>query len=288
LSGIGDDPVERDPVERDPVEGDPVEGDPVEGDPVEGDPVEGDPVEGDPVVRFEGASKRFGDVTALDRVDLDLPARRTTAIIGESGSGKSTLLQLVNGLLVPDAGRVTVLGEDVARTDLVALRRRIGYAVQGSALFPHLTAGDNATLLARLVGWSEDRRRARLDHLLRLVDLDPGLADRHPHELSGGQGQRVSLVRALMLEPPLLLLDEPFSAVDPITRVGIHDHFLRLAEAEPASVVLVTHDLREAAALASFLVVLGEGRVVQAGETDAVIRAPATPALARLFEEHLS
>lgn len=238
-------------------------------------------------VRFAGVSKRYGTAEVLADIDLTLTAERTTAIVGESGSGKSTLLQLINGLVRADTGIVEVLGTAIDSADLIELRRRIGYAVQGSALFPHLDLHTNVTLLARLVGWSEERIRERFEHLLELMELDAELAGRYPHELSGGQQQRGSLCRAMMLEPPLLLLDEPFSAVDPITRVGIHAHFQRLAEAEPVTVVLVTHDLREAVTLASELVVLRNGRVAQSGPCDAVVAAPADAWIARLFRSQL-
>ena len=240
-----------------------------------------------PVVRFEGVTKSFGDTIVLDAVDLDIAAGRTTAIIGESGSGKSTLLQMINGLLLPDRGRVTALGEVLGGGDLETLRRRIGYAVQGSALFPHLTVEENVTLLARLEGWEAFRRRTRLGVLFDLMELPVALAQRHPHELSGGQQQRASLCRAMMLEPPLLLLDEPFSAVDPITRVGIHDHFRRLAASAPVSVILVTHDVREAVELAQDLVVLGDRGIVRAGAVGDVRAEPGAPWVERLFEAHL-
>ncbi|HSG88591.1 MAG TPA: ATP-binding cassette domain-containing protein [Pseudomonadales bacterium] len=243
----------------------------------------------DAAVRFEGVSKSYGDVRVLEDVSLAIAAQRTTAVIGESGSGKSTLLQMINGLLRPDAGRVTVFGAEVGAgaEDLIALRRGIGYAVQGSALFPHLSVRDNVTLLARLEGWDPARRAERLARLLALMELDASLAERFPHELSGGQQQRVSLCRAMMLEPPLLLLDEPFSAVDPITRIGIHAHFRRLAEAEPVTVVLVTHDIREALHLASDLVVMAEGRIARAGAAEAVRAEPGAPWIERLFREQL-
>lgn len=242
----------------------------------------------DAAVEFSAVHLAFGDVVVLDDVCLTIPAGRTTAVIGESGSGKSTLLQLINGLLRPGRGSVSVFGTSVNDADLIALRRRIGYAVQGSALFPHLDVRDNVTLLARLDGWERPRREQRLQRLLALMELDPALASRFPHELSGGQQQRVSLCRAMMLEPPLLLLDEPFSAVDPITRSGIHDHFRRLAEAEPVTVVLVTHDLREAVDLASELVVLAAGKVVRSGPRDAVLAEPGAPWLERLFRGQLA
>ena len=239
------------------------------------------------VVRFEGVTKSYGDAPVLDAVDLEIAAGHTTAIIGESGSGKSTLLQLINGLLLPDRGRVTVLDEVLGDGALEALRRRIGYAVQGSALFPHLTIEENVTLLARLEGWNQARRGERLRALFDLMELPIALAQRQPHELSGGQQQRVSLCRAMMLEPPLLLLDEPFSAVDPITRVGIHEHFRRLAASAPVSVVLVTHDVREAVDLAQDLVVLGDRGVVRAGAVEDVRAEPGAPWLTRLFDEQL-
>jgi osmoprotectant transport system ATP-binding protein len=241
----------------------------------------------DDAVRFERIGKRFGDVEVLHDVDFAVAAKRTTAIIGESGSGKSTLLQMVNGLVRPDVGTVRVFGTAVEPATVQAIRRRTGYAVQGSALFPHLTVRDNVTLLARLEGWDARRRGERLDRLLDLVELAPELAERYPHELSGGQQQRVSLCRAMMLEPPLLLLDEPFSAVDPITRMGIHDHFRRLAASAPVTVVLVTHDVREAVDLASEIVVLGDGGVVRAGTVDDVRDDPGAPWIERLFAEQL-
>ncbi len=240
-----------------------------------------------PAGRFAGVSKRYGTAEVLADIDLALTAARTTAIVGESGSGKSTLLKLINGLVQADTGVVEVLGTAIETADLIDLRRRIGYAVQGSALFPHLDLRANVTLLARLVGWPEARIRERFEHLLELMELDPELAGRYPYELSGGQQQRASLCRAMMLEPPLLLLDEPFSAVDPITRAGIHAHFQRLAEAEPVTVVLVTHDLREAMTLASELVILRNGRIIQAGACDAVVAAPADAWIERLFQSQL-
>ncbi|MCC5885771.1 MAG: ATP-binding cassette domain-containing protein [Gammaproteobacteria bacterium] len=238
-------------------------------------------------VRLTEVSKRYGTTTVLDAVSVEVQAERTVAIVGESGSGKSTLLQLINGLVQADSGSVEVLGEDLSSADMLGLRRRIGYAVQGSALFPHLDLRANVCLLARLVGWSAERMAERFDHLLALMELDPGLAGRYPHELSGGQQQRASLCRAMMLEPPLLLLDEPFSAVDPITRVGIHEHFQRLAASEPVTVILVTHDVREAVALASALVILRAGKVVQQGACADVLAAPADAWTERLLETQL-
>jgi len=243
-------------------------------------------------MRLSGVSKRYGSTAVLDDVSLEVEAERTVAIVGESGSGKSTLLQLLNGLLRADSGTVEVLGEvldeGLTATDLLALRRRIGYAVQGSALFPHLDLRSNVCLLAQLVGWPDARIAERFGYLLALMDLAPELAGHYPHELSGGQQQRAGLCRSMMLEPPLLLLDEPFSAVDPITRVGIHEHFQRLAASEPVTVILVTHDLREAVALSSSLVILRAGRIVQQGPCEAVVANPVDAWVERLLETQLT
>jgi len=242
-------------------------------------------------VRFSGVAKSFppGDPQGLvlRDVDLALPRASTTAIVGESGSGKTTLLQLVNGVLRPDAGAVEVFGAPVPKNDLVRHRRRIGYAVQGSGLFPHLTIEGNVTLLARLEGWPAERVAARFADLMAQMNLPLALAERYPVALSGGQQQRVGLARALMLEPELLLLDEAFSAVDPITRSDIYDSFLAAQRRSGVSAVLVTHDLREAVRLADYLVVLREGRVLQAAPPRQVLDAPAEDYVARLLETQL-
>lgn len=238
-------------------------------------------------VRFEHVDKRLGENQVLEDVTLELPELLTTAIVGESGSGKSTLLQHVNGLLRPDAGKVIVFGEPVPYENVVKFRRRIGYCVQGIGLFPHLSVRDNITLVARLDDWSERDIEARLTYLMDLMDLEPDLTDRYPLRLSGGQQQRVGLCRSMMLKPPLLLLDEPFSSVDPITRIGIHEHFERLQKAEPVSVLLVTHDMKEAAKLSQYLVILHAGRVLQAGETNRVLESPADDFVAKLFKDQL-
>jgi len=242
-------------------------------------------------VRFSGVAKSFppGDPSGLvlRDVDLALPAAATSAIVGESGSGKTTLLQLINGVLRPERGTVEVFGAPVPQDDLVSYRRRIGYAVQGSGLFPHLTIEGNVTLLARLEGWPAERVASRFADLMAQMNLSSALAGRYPVALSGGQQQRVGLARALMLDPELLLLDEAFSAVDPITRSDIYDSFLAAQRRSGVSAVLVTHDLREAVRLADFLVVLREGRVLQAAPPRQVLDAPADDYVARLLETQL-
>jgi osmoprotectant transport system ATP-binding protein len=233
-------------------------------------------------------SKSYGAEPVLREVSLSFADDVTTAVVGPSGSGKSTLLQLINGLVRPERGTVAVFGKPIDYTRLVDLRRQIGYAVQGTSLFPHLRVRDNITLLARLSGWPVDRVQARAEELMRLVDLPAAFADRYPHELSGGQQQRVGLCRAMMLKPRILLLDEPFGSLDPITRKEIHEEFLRLRQSEPCTTVLVTHDLAEALRLGQRLVVLHQGVVEQDGEPEEVSRKPATAFVRTFFESQLA
>ena len=241
----------------------------------------------DACVEFLGAGKSFvPGHWVLQDVTLALPVGMTSAVVGESGSGKTTLLQLINAVLRPDAGEVRVFGAPVPQ-DAVAFRRRIGYSVQGAGLFPHMTNRDNVLLLARLEGWSDADMDARYLKLLDQMELSEDISDRFPDELSGGQQQRVGLCRALMLKPELLLLDEPFSAVDPITRTGLHKRFRLVQEREGVSTVLVTHDMREAVKLASVLVIVHQGRIVQAGSTREVMAAPASDYVTQLLEEQL-
>ena len=226
------------------------------------------------VVEFQGVGKRFED-WIFRHVDLALPAGRTSAIVGASGCGKTTLLQTVNAVHRPDEGNVKVHNELVPTAEVEAFRRRIGYGVQGAGLFPHLTVTENTTLIAKLERWPDDAIESRRRELFELAGLTEDLADRYPHQLSGGQQQRVGLCRALMLKPALLLLDEPFSAIDPITRTDLYAQFERLRDHEQVSTVLVTHDIREARRLADFLVVMGSGGVLQADAPEAVAAAPA-------------
>jgi osmoprotectant transport system ATP-binding protein len=243
---------------------------------------------GSSCVEFIGVGKRFGaEAVVLEDVTLACPVGITTAVVGASGSGKTTLLQLVNGLLEPDAGEVRVFGEPIPRHDLVRFRRGIGYSVQGAGLFPHLTNRENVEVLARLSGWPRERRDVRYRELLAEMELPLEISDRYPHTLSGGQQQRLGLCRALMLEPRLLLLDEPFSAVDPITRAGIYRSFEQVQSQEGVSTLLVTHDMREAVRLAGHLVILRDGRVLQAGPTESVLDSPADDYVRLLVTEQL-
>jgi osmoprotectant transport system ATP-binding protein len=196
-------------------------------------------------------------------------------------------LQLINGLVRPTEGTVHVFGRPIDYGRLPELRRRIGYAVQGTGLFPHLTVERNITLLARLVGWDTDRIRGRAQELLSLVGLSWDHANRYPHELSGGQQQRVGLCRAMMLNPPIFLLDEPFGALDPVTRQEIHQEFLRLQASEPRTMILVTHDLREAIKLAQRLLVLDHGHIVQHGPCEEIVHTPTDEFVGAFFRSQL-
>ena len=225
-------------------------------------------------VQFHEITKCYDTTEALRGISLELPDRQITAIVGESGSGKSTLLQHINGMLRPDRGEVRVFGKTIDYRALPALRRRIGYAVQGVGLFPHLTVAGNIGLLARMAHWRHERCTARIAELMALMELEAPLAQRYPHMLSGGQQQRVGLCRALMMAPPLLLLDEPFSGLDPVTRSSLHERILALQSHSPTAIVLVTHDMREAERLATYLVVLRRGEVVQHGPLAELLARP--------------
>ncbi len=229
-------------------------------------------------VELEGVRKRWpSGALALDGVSLRVARGEVLVLLGTSGSGKTTALKTLNALVIPDTGRVRVFGEDVARADVVALRRRIGYVIQEGGLLPHLSVLDNVALVPRLLGWDPARRAARARERLELVRLDPA---RHgplrPAELSGGERQRVGIARALAADPPLLLMDEPFGALDPLTRRGLQDEFRALQRRLGTTVVLVTHDVPEALRLADSVALLDRGRVLQWGPP-AELRARPAP-----------
>jgi osmoprotectant transport system ATP-binding protein len=219
-------------------------------------------------------SKTYGGDRVLTDISLSLPENQVTALVGESGSGKSTLLQIINGLVKPDSGQIRLGGKLLDYDNLPEIRRNMGYAVQGAGLFPHLTIEQNVTLVASLNGWSQDQQAERYQYLISLLELTDEFSNRYPHSLSGGQQQRVSLCRAMMLNPSLMLLDEPFSALDPITRMTIHEEFSRLSEVEPRTIMLVTHDMSEAIKLARYIVILKDGEIVQQGEAEDVQSSP--------------
>lgn len=226
-------------------------------------------------IALENVSTFYGEKKALQDIHLSFTDDVTTAVAGPSGSGKSTLLQLINGLVKPTYGKVLVFGKEINYNRLPELRLKIGYAVQGTGLFPHLTVEENITLLAKLTKWDPDRIKARAEELMKLVNLPLSYRERYPHELSGGEQQRVGLCRAMMLNPKIFLLDEPFGALDPITKNDIHQEFLKLQHFEPRTIILVTHDLREALKLAQYIVILDRGRLMQHGTCEEILQHPA-------------
>ncbi len=228
-----------------------------------------------PLLLLDNVSRAFQGVPAVRPLTLAIPEGRTTVLVGPSGSGKSTLLRMMVGLVRPDTGQVLFEGRPLTAESAPAERRRMGLVLQGGGLFPHLSVEDNAALVARYLGWDGPRVAARLQVLLDRVQLPATVLRRYPAELSGGQRQRVSLLRALMLEPALLLLDEPLGALDPITRSELQEDLRATFQALGTTVVLVTHDLGEAAYLGDTLVLLREGRVVQSGTAEDLVRRPA-------------
>lgn len=229
------------------------------------------------VFAMECVSKRYGAVLALDDISLAFAAGSTTALIGSSGSGKSTVLRLLLGLEWPDRGCVRADGRALGRDDVLALRRRVGYVTQDGGLFPHLTAVGNLALLPRHLGWDVGRIRQRAEELAALTHLPQGVLERYPAELSGGQRQRVALMRGLMMDPDALLLDEPLGALDPIVRHELQDELKSIFDQLGKTVVVVTHDLAEAAWFAKRLVLMRGGRVVQDGGFEDLRDRPATP-----------
>ena len=239
-----------------------------------------------PALEATELSKTYPDgTTALAGVSLTISAGETVALVGESGSGKTTLLRMFNRLAEPSAGEVRVEGRPVSEADPIALRRRIGYVPQDGGLLPHWRVDRNVELVPRLLGWDEARRRERAREMLDLVGLSADVhAGRYPAELSGGQRQRVAFARALAADPPILLLDEPFGALDTLTRHELHRQFLELRARLPKTMVLVTHDLGEAFRLADRIGVMKQGRLLQLGPAEELRERPADPYVRDLLE----
>ena len=215
-----------------------------------------------PVIEFRGVSFRVDAAEVLRELNLQVHAGEILALLGRSGSGKTTTLKLVNRLLSPTTGEVRVKDKPNTQTDVIQLRRSIGYVIQEVGLFPHFTVARNIALVPKIEGWPEARIRARIDELLALTGLSPDIASRYPHQLSGGQRQRVGVARALAADPEILLMDEPFGALDPLTRDELQREFLALQRRLGKTVVFVTHDLREALRLGSRIALMEAGALV--------------------------
>ncbi|GLQ51149.1 ATP-binding cassette domain-containing protein [Dyella flava] len=233
---------------------------------------------------LHGVCKRYGGVVALDQVSLGFPAGSATALIGSSGSGKSTLLRMLIGLEWPEQGWVKVDGRVLEPAHVLELRRRVGYVIQEGGLFPHLTALGNLGLLPYHLGWSRDRIRARAEELATLAHLPQSALERYPAELSGGQRQRVALMRGLMLNPGALLLDEPLGALDPIVRHELQDELKHIFDQLGKTVIVVTHDVAEAAWFADRIVLMRQGKVVQDGRLEDLRQHPVDPFVTQFVE----
>ena len=240
---------------------------------------------GQPIIQFEHISKAFDGQPVLRDLSLDIEAGEFVTVIGRSGCGKTTLLRPINRLITPDQGRVMVQGQDVAQTDPIALRRRIGYAIQSVGLFPHMTVEKNIAYVPSISGmdeWKGKNRRKLAEELLVQVGLNPALVKRYPRTLSGGQRQRVGIARALAARPEILLMDEPFGAVDEITRGQLQQEIRRIHEERRITILFVTHDIEEALKLGSRVLVLDQGKIEQYAAPEEILQNPATEFVTQL------
>jgi len=236
------------------------------------------------MIAIEGLTKVYGSEVAVDDVSMIVEAGDLTVVVGATGAGKSTLMRMVNRLIEPTAGRVLIDGEDAAGLPVHELRRRIGYAIQNHGLFPHRTVAQNIATVPTLLGWDRRRIAARVEDLLRLFQLDPAtFARRFPHELSGGQQQRVGVARALAAEPKLLLMDEPFGALDPLVRAKAQDDLKAIQRQLSTTIILVTHDMEEAIRLGDRIAVMDAGKLIQYAPPAEILVHPATPFIGALI-----
>jgi len=227
-------------------------------------------------VELREVTKRYGDTVAVDRLSFTVPAGRICVLVGPSGCGKTTTLRMVNRLIEPTSGEILIDGQNVLAEDPTQLRRRIGYVIQQTGLFPHQTVADNIATVPRLLGWPKERVQARVDELMKLIGLDPErMRRRYPAQLSGGERQRVGVARAMAAEPPLMLMDEPFAAVDPIVRERLQNEFLRLHRTIGMTVIFVTHDIDEAIKLGDRVAVMRTGHLVQYAPPGELLAHPA-------------
>jgi osmoprotectant transport system ATP-binding protein len=228
------------------------------------------------MIKLESITKSYGGITAVKDLTLEVKKGECVVLLGPSGCGKTTTLKMINRLIAPTSGRIYVEGQDISTVNPIELRRQIGYVIQRIGLLPHMTISDNIALVPRLKGWPSRTRKKRADELLVMVGLDPETyRDKYPHQLSGGERQRVGVARALAVDPPILLMDEPFGALDPITRVQLQDEFLKLEEQVKKTVVFVTHDMDEAVRLADRIAIMDDGQLHQYATPMEMLRHPA-------------
>ncbi|CAM6386623.1 ATP-binding protein [Citrobacter sedlakii] len=235
------------------------------------------------MIEFNHVSKTFGEQRAVNDLNLHFKEGSFSVLIGTSGSGKSTTLKMINRLVEHDSGRIRFAGEEIRSLPLLELRRRMGYAIQSIGLFPHWTVAQNIATVPQLLKWSRQKRDDRIDELMALLGLEPGLRERYPHQLSGGQQQRVGVARALAADPQVLLMDEPFGALDPVTRGALQQEMTRIHRLLGRTIVLVTHDIDEALRLAEHLVLMDGGEVVQQGTPLQMLTAPTDDFVRQFF-----
>jgi osmoprotectant transport system ATP-binding protein len=228
------------------------------------------------MIRLDRLTKTFGTISAVDNVDMEVPTGEVCVLLGPSGCGKTTTMKMINRLIVPTSGQVFINGRDTASQDDVTLRRSIGYVIQQIGLFPNKTVQDNICVVPDLLGWDRRKSRVRAAELLEMVNLNPDVfLKRYPKELSGGQQQRVGVIRALAADPPVLLMDEPFGAIDPINREVIQDEFMKLQSELRKTVIFVSHDIDEAVKMASRIAIFRDGRLIQYDKPDHILAHPA-------------
>lgn len=227
------------------------------------------------LIEFQNITKSYGDAVVLKDLNLSVDKGELVVLIGESGSGKTTTMKMINRLIEPTSGKITINGKDISQLNIIELRRSIGYVIQKVGLLPHMTVGENIELIPLLKDWEKEKRRSRAEELLELVGLPPGeYYQRFPHELSGGQQQRIGIARALAADPDIILMDEPFSALDPITREQLQDEMIRVQEQLDKTIVLVSHDMDEAIKLADKIAVMQYGKIIQFDSPEEILLNP--------------
>ncbi|MGX6979388.1 ABC transporter ATP-binding protein [Vagococcus elongatus] len=239
------------------------------------------------MIRFENVAMAYGDNKVIDNLNLEIKSGQLVVLVGPSGCGKTTTLQLINRLIDPTEGKIYLNGVDIQTIDPVELRRSIGYVIQEIGLFPHMTIEQNVEIVPKLLGWSQEKRSARTLELLQMVGMDAETyLHRYPSDLSGGQQQRIGVLRALAVEPPLILMDEPFGALDPITRDNLQDEIKKLQKRLNKTIVFVTHDMDEAIKIADVIVLMQKGRIVQAASPDELLSNPKNDFVAEFVGKH--
>lgn len=239
------------------------------------------------MVKLQNIKKTYSDTIVVDKLDLEIKRGQFVVLIGPSGCGKTTTLKMINRLIEPSSGSIIIEGEDVSKVNPVLLRRKVGYVIQQIGLFPNMNIAQNIEVVPKLLKWSAEKRRNRTEELLRLVDMEPEVyMNRYPSELSGGQQQRIGVLRALAVEPPLILMDEPFGALDPITKESLQDEIKKIQKSLNKTIVFVTHDMDEALKLADLVVLMKDGKIVQADSPEELLSNPKNDFVAEFIGKH--